>query len=101
MSEAWYESRFTGIFHDLQRFTPRAHDPHVSVCAGTVPPLHPGTTAVLHVGGCGWSDEEAEAACVGEAIERVYAYPTNRDAAIESSFEEWPLDEPAVAPERW
>jgi ribosomal protein S12 methylthiotransferase accessory factor len=97
----WHESRFTGLFRDFKRVAARPHDPQVSVCAGIVPHLHPEQTVPLHVGGCGWSDEEASTACVGEGIERLFAYPTDQDAAIESSYEEWPLEEPAVAPERW
>lgn len=98
---AWYESRFTGFFREFQRVAPRPHDPQVSVCAGIVPHLHPERPGLLDVGGCGWSDEAAAAACVGEGMERLFAYPTDQDAAIESSYEDWPLDEPAVAPERW
>jgi len=99
--EACYESRFTGLFRDFQRLAPRPHDPEVSVCAGIVPHIHPDQTSLLHVGGCGWSDEAAASACAGEAIERLFAYPTEQDAAMESSYEDWPLDEPAIAPERW
>ena len=98
---AWYESRFTGLFRDYQRVAPRPHDPQVSVCAGIVPYLHPERSGLLHVGGSGWSDDAAAAACVGEGIERLFAYPTKQDATIESSYESWPLDEPAIAPERW
>jgi ribosomal protein S12 methylthiotransferase accessory factor len=98
---AWYESRFTGFFCDFTRVAPRPHDPQVAVCAGIVPHLHPDQNGLLHVGGCGWSDDAAAAACVGEGIERLFAYPTDQDAAIESSYEDWPLDEKAIAPERW
>jgi thiazole/oxazole-forming peptide maturase SagD family component len=101
MNDAWNESRFTGIFRDFQRLASRPHDPQVSICAGIVPHLHPHQNGVLHVGGCGWSDEAAANACAGEAVERLFAYPTNQDAAIEASYEDWPLDEPAIAPERW
>lgn len=98
---AWYESMFTGFFRDFERVGARPHDPQVSVCAGIVPPLHPEQTGLLQVGGCGWSDEAAAAACVGEGLERLFAYPTDQDTAIEASYEDWPLDEPAIAPERW
>ncbi len=89
---AWYESRFTGIFRDFERVMVRPHDPQVSIYAGIVPHLHPEQNGLLHVGGCGWSDEDAATACVGEGIERLFAYPTDQDAVIESSYEDWPLD---------
>jgi thiazole/oxazole-forming peptide maturase SagD family component len=98
---AWYESRFTGLFRDFERVATRPHDPQVSVFAGIVPHLHPEQTGLFYVGGCGWSDEAAATACVGEGIERLFAYPTDQDTAIESSYEDWPLDEPAVAPGKW
>lgn len=101
MNEACYESTFTGLFRDFQRLTPRAHDPEVSICAGIAPSIHPDETSLLHVGGCGWSDDAAANACAGEAIERLFAYPTEQDAAIESSYEDWPLHEPAIPPDRW
>jgi ribosomal protein S12 methylthiotransferase accessory factor len=101
MNHDWYQSGFTGFFRDFQPVVPRPHDPEVSVCAGIVPHLHPEQSGQLQVGGCGWSDEAAASACVGEGIERVFAYPTTQDVSIEASYENWPLDEPAVAPERW
>src|SRR5438046_10526171 len=99
MSNVWYQSRFTGLFRDFERVAPRPHDPQVSVCAGIVPHLHPEQNGELHVGGCGWSDEAAANACAGEAIERLFAYPPDQDATIESSYEDWPFDEPAIAPD--
>jgi len=101
MSAAWCQDSFTGFFRDFQRVAPRPHDPQVSVYAAIAPHWHPEQKGELHVGGCDWSDELAANACVGEAIERLFAYPTRQDAAIESSYDDWPLDEPAVAPERW
>src|SRR5439155_3955080 len=101
ISDVWYQSRFTGLFRDFQQLAPCPYAPQVSSCAGTVPRLHPEQTSVWHVGGCGWSDDAAATACVGEGIERLFAYPTAQDAAIEASYEKWPLDEPAIAPERW
>jgi len=101
MSDVWYRSRFTGLFRDFQQVAPRPYDPEVSICTGIVPRLHPEQSSVWHVGGCGWSDDAAATACVGEGIERLFAYPTAQDAAIEASYEKWPLDEPAIAPERW
>jgi thiazole/oxazole-forming peptide maturase SagD family component len=101
MNETWHQSRFTGIFRDFQPVPPRPHDPQVSLCAGIVPHWRPDQTGLLQVGGCGWSHDAAATACVGEAIERLFAYPTEQDAAIESSYARWPLDEPAIAPEAW
>src|SRR5690349_16856773 len=101
MSAACCQSPFTGLFRDFQRIACRPHDPDLPVFAGIVPPLHPEESSVLHVGGCGWSDDSATSACIGEAIERVFAYPTEQDAAVESSYQAWPLDEAAIEPERW
>lgn len=101
MNAAWHESRFTGFFRDFRQSPPRPHDPEVSVCAATVPYLHSPQSGELQAGGCGWSDEAAANACMGEGIERLFAYPTNQDAAIESSYEGWSLDEPAIDPKRW
>jgi thiazole/oxazole-forming peptide maturase SagD family component len=101
MNDNWHESKFTGFFRDFQQVTSRPHDPQVSVCAGVAVHVHPEQNGELQVGGCGWSDEAARNACVGEGIERLFAYPTDQDAAIESSHQNWPLDEPAIAPESW
>jgi len=101
MNAAWCQDRFTGFFRDFQRVVPRPHDPQVSVYAAIAPHWHPEQKGELHVGGCEWSDDLAASACAGEAIERLFAYPTKQDAAIESSYDDWPLNEPAVAPERW
>jgi ribosomal protein S12 methylthiotransferase accessory factor len=43
----------------------------------------------------------AEAAGVGEAVERWQAWPLPGDRAIEASYAQWPVDEPAIAPDRW
>jgi ribosomal protein S12 methylthiotransferase accessory factor len=43
----------------------------------------------------------AEAAGVGEAIERWHCRPTPQDQIITASCGDWPLDEPAIEPERW
>jgi ribosomal protein S12 methylthiotransferase accessory factor len=101
VKDRWYESEFTGFVRDFDRVSPRAYDPEVSICAAVAPHLDPKQNGELLVGGCGWSEEDAAGACVGEAIERLFAYPTTQDATIESSYNDWPLDEPAVAPERW
>ncbi|MBI3857763.1 MAG: YcaO-like family protein, partial [Planctomycetes bacterium] len=38
---------------------------------------------------------------IGEAIERIQAYPLPVDASVEASVSDWPLEEPAVGPGRW
>ena len=101
MIDIWHQSKFTGFFRDFARVRPRPHDPQISVCAATVPHWHPQQQGEWHVSGCGWSDAEAAQACVGEGVERVFTYPTNQDAAITSSYDDWPLDERAIAPGRW
>ena len=95
----WFESRFTGLFTEFGRIEPRVHDPAVQICAGTI--RLNGRAAELNVGGAGWDRATAEAACVGEAIERLQPQPLDHDQHIQGSFESWPIDEPAVAPERW
>jgi ribosomal protein S12 methylthiotransferase accessory factor len=96
----WYASRYTGLFSEVGPLPSRPHDPAVSVWAGTLPAWG-ARRQNRAVGGAGWSAEAAEAACVGEAIERLQPYPLPLNQGLESSFEDWPLDEPAVAPARW
>jgi ribosomal protein S12 methylthiotransferase accessory factor len=98
--DRWYESRFTGLFADFGPIAPRAHDPSVSICSGRFTPWST-SQQPLTAGGAGWDNAAATAGCVGEAIERLQPQPLARDQAIEASFQNWPLDEPAVAPERW
>ena len=52
----------------------------------------------LHVGGAGWTGEQAEQACLGEALERCAQRPGGNDRIAEGSFTDWPLDEPAIEP---
>jgi thiazole/oxazole-forming peptide maturase SagD family component len=98
--EPWYASRYTGL---LQRSGPvplRPHDPAVPMWFGSLVPWGP-RGEPLAVGGAGWDRGAAEASALGEAIERWQPYPLARDATVEASFAQWPLAEPAVAPERW
>jgi thiazole/oxazole-forming peptide maturase SagD family component len=95
----WFESRFTGLFIKFGKIEPRPHDPAVKICAGTTR-TSGGARDEMNVGGAGWTWDAAEAACVGEAIERLQPQPLARDGCIEASFRSWPIDEPAVAPER-
>jgi len=97
---AWYESRFTGLFTLFVRVEPRPHDPSLPMTAGEMPAWNPGEPE-LGCAGAGWSAEESEQACVGEAIERVLARALPHDASIEAAWNSWPLDEPAVDPGRW
>lgn len=69
MRNPWYLSRFTGLFRASGAAARRAHDPDVCVWSGT-PANRPVQGPVDSVGGAGWTDEAAELAAVGEAIER-------------------------------
>jgi ribosomal protein S12 methylthiotransferase accessory factor len=53
------------------------------------------------VGGAAWTAEGAEAAALGEAVERWQSRPLPADHVIEASHAGWPLEEPAVDPDRW
>jgi ribosomal protein S12 methylthiotransferase accessory factor len=96
----WHDSRFTGLFTFFGRLPLRPHDPAVAMTAGEMPPWF-ADEPDLGCGGAGWTAEESELACLGEAIERVHARVLPGDTAIESSYSEWPLAEPAVDPSRW
>ncbi len=97
---AWYTSRFTGLFGRATAIPRRPHDPDVFVWSGTLPHWGPDGHE-LAAGGAGWDATAAEMAGVGEAIERWLPQPLPQDQALETSFERWPLDEPALEPERW
>jgi ribosomal protein S12 methylthiotransferase accessory factor len=62
----------------------RAHDPDVDVWAG-IPANRP-WPAQDTVGGAGWSAEDAERACIGEAIERWQTHPLPSDRLIRSRY---------------
>src|SRR5438876_6310 len=96
----WYESRFTGLFSHLSWMSPRPHDPTIPTWSGTLPSWG-ACSRDLTLGGAGWDRAAAEAACVGEALERLQPYPLPRDQSLWASFRSWPLDEPALEPERW
>jgi thiazole/oxazole-forming peptide maturase SagD family component len=100
MMDRWYASRFTGLFTHLASIPLRPHDPPVPLWAGRFVSWGP-TPKSLSAGGAGWDPASAEAACVGEAIERLMPAPLPADQAIEARFDAWPLDEPAIPPERW
>jgi ribosomal protein S12 methylthiotransferase accessory factor len=96
----WYTSPFTGLFVESGMIPPEAFDPDVSIWSGLAPLPGPGDEPPAS-GGAGWDEVSAEEAGVGEAIERWQSWPLPCDGTIEGSFQDWPLDEPAVAPERW
>jgi ribosomal protein S12 methylthiotransferase accessory factor len=87
--DAWHLSRFTGLFRAAGRAARRAHDPAVWVWSGT-PANRPVRGPVDAVGGAGWTDEDAELAMIGEAIERWQTHPLAGDAVVHA-------DEPAGA----
>jgi ribosomal protein S12 methylthiotransferase accessory factor len=97
---AWYASLYTGLFRRFGPVPTRAHDPALFFASGTVA-LDESFGRELIASGVGWDAAGAEAACVGEAVERWQAYPLPDDQRIEAAFKDWPLDEPAVEPERW
>lgn len=96
----WYESHFTGIFTNFGELEPRPYDPIIAMWAGSVVPCGM-RSSPLTIGGAGFTKEAAQLACIGEAIERFQPYPLPQDQCITTSFENWPLDEPAIAPEAW
>ncbi len=96
----WYASRYTGLFTRCGPVPTRPHDPAVCVWSGALAPWGP-RADTWEVGGADWDRQAAEAAGVGEAIERCQPYPLLQDHAVTARYDSWPLDEPAVAPERW
>jgi len=68
--------------------------------AGEMPPWLDGDPE-LGSGGAGWTLEEAERACLGEAVERWLARALPGDGSVEAAWAAWPLEQPAVDPERW
>jgi len=95
-----FDDAYTGILTRLSPIPRRAADPDVRLWGGVVPPWGP-RDRDLPLGGAGWDDDAARDACVGEAIERLQAYALPSDGIVEASFAGWPLDEPAIEPERW
>jgi thiazole/oxazole-forming peptide maturase SagD family component len=96
----WYASPYTGLFSRCGSVPRRAHDPAVCIWAGTLPRWGPAGVD-LATGGAGWEEASAEAAGVGEAIERYQCRPLPQDRILTSSYEAWSLNEPAIAPEGW
>jgi ribosomal protein S12 methylthiotransferase accessory factor len=100
LKPAWYVSPYTGLFVESGLMRPEAFDPDVAIWSGVSPLPGPNTEPPAS-GGAGWDGESAEGAGIGEAIERWQSWPLPCDTAIQASFQDWPLDEPAVAPQRW
>ena len=97
---AWYASAFTGLFTQFGPTMPRPHDPACAVWNALAASWHGPATGVGG-SGIGWTGEAAEAACVGEAIERLHASPLPDDEIVRASFDAWPLGEPAIDPAAW
>ena len=89
MRDAWYLSRFTGLFRASGAAPRRPHDPAVAVWSGT-PANRPITGNVDAVGGAGWTDAAAELAAVGEAVERWQTHPLPGDATHRARAGELP-----------
>src|SRR6516164_4542801 len=96
----WHSSLYTGLFRRFGKLPIRAHDPGLALYSGMPAPwaAHAGS---YEAGGIGLDEAAAEAACVGEAIERLQPYPLPDDRTAAASHDRWPFDEPAVAPEAW
>lgn len=88
--------RFTGLFRAAGPVASRAHDPDVAVWAAT--PANRPWPAVDAVGGAGWTDRDAELACIGEAIERWQTHPLPRDRRTRAAFSRWTEREAAIDP---
>jgi ribosomal protein S12 methylthiotransferase accessory factor len=100
MTTPWYASVCTGLFSRCGPVPRRPHDPDVCIWAGTLPRWG-ADGKDLASGGAAWDEESAEAAGVGEAIERWQCRPLPQDHVITASYDTWRLDEPAIEPERW
>lgn len=96
----WYDSPYTGLFSESGWIPPQAHDPQVPIWSGLAPLQGPGNEP-LASGGAGWDKLSAEAAGVGESIERWQAWPLPCDQIIESTLEDWPLNEPIIPLNQW
>ena len=80
----WYASLYTGLFREFGPVPARAHDPAVSFASGI---LATDRGQELIGSGAGWDAAGAEAAAVGEAVERWQAYPLLDDQRIEARFD--------------
>lgn len=100
LSSEWYASPYTGLFSECGPVPRFAHDPDVPIWSGVAPlPDHDAEPPAS--GGAGWDEANAEAAAVGEAIERWQSWPLPCDQVVTASVRDWPRDEPAIGPSRW
>jgi hypothetical protein len=100
LKHPWYASPYTGLFAESGLTGTAAHDPEVPIWSGLAPLPGPGGEPPAS-GGAGWDEASAEAAGVGEAIERWQSWPLPCDQVVEASVRRWPLDEPPVEPGWW
>lgn len=98
--QSWAESRFTGLFTFFARVPLRPYDPRVWISAGEMPSWSPGEPE-MGCSGAGWTQEEADAACLGEGIERILARPIPADSTVHCAYSNWSLPESAIPPEHW
>ena len=98
LNRPWYASPYTGLFAESGPVPHQRSTGRQSGRALRVP--DPGAELPAS-GGAGWDVEAAEAAAVGEAIERWQSWPLPCDRVLTASYRDWPLDEPALGPGRW
>lgn len=96
----WYANLFTGLCTRFGPVAPRPHDPELYVCSASVPSWTKGEPD-FDASGIGLTPDAAEAACAGEAIERLAARPMPDDQIVNASHESWSKQEPAVPPSAW
>ncbi len=94
------DNGFTGLFTRSGRVAAMPHDPALALWAVQAAAWR-GDLGPVDGGGVGWDEAMARGAAVGEAVERLQAYPLPQDHVIEASHADWPLDEPAIGPGRW
>lgn len=99
LSQRWHDDPFTGLFTESGPVPRRPHDPDVRVWSGAMRLSR--SAGMLTAGGAGWDDDAAEAAGIGEAVERLCPWPLPVDESVEASVASWPLDEPLIDPQRW
>lgn len=100
--DAWYKSRFSGIFESFELLKRRPHDPQVSVAVAHLFPHfakgRPGTCS-----GAGATAQEATDSCLAQGIARLGTCPTASDRSIWRTLngDDFPSGERAISPEKW